>query len=203
MPRSWQGGLSSAVSAPTGGASFATNKNLVIKLPMKTKRTLIKAIACTVLGGCIAANAQTIKTWTGGDGNFFDPSYWDAGTVPGADPTDIAVIDNGSTATILATDGTRTFGGIHLGDVGAGTGSGNVIMNGGTLRLSGTAGDPKAELGASSTLSTFIMNGGIIYFDGPDAFPGSTGDDGVNGLDWEVGEKGLGRFEMHNDAQFF
>src|SRR5256885_1255766 len=76
-------------------------------------------------------------------------------------------------------------------------------MNGGGLRLSGTVGDTKAELGASDTASTFIMNGGTIYFDGPDAFPGSTSDDGVNGLDWEVGEKGVGRFEMHNDAKFF
>jgi hypothetical protein len=47
------------------------------------------------------------------------------------------------------------------------------------------------------------MNGGTIFFDGPDQFPGSYSDDGLNGLDWEVGERGLGRFEMHNDAKFF
>jgi hypothetical protein len=59
-------------------------------------------------------------------------------------------------------------------------------------------------IGFSARLSTFIMNGGAILFDGPDAedLRGSTSGHGINELDWEVGERGLGRFEMHNDAVF-
>jgi hypothetical protein len=70
-----------------------------------------------------------------------------------------------------------------------------------TLKIGGSEAIP-AVIGFSTTLSTFIMNGGTILFDGPDAHPGSSTDDGLNGLDWEVGEGGLGRFEMHNDAVF-
>lgn len=87
--------------------------------------------------------------------------------------TDIAIINNGGKATIGTGAGTRDLGGIRLGETEGSSDSGHIIMNGGT-----------------------------IFFDGPDLFPGSSGDDGLNGLDWEVGEKGLGRFEMHNDAVF-
>ena len=77
-------------------------------------------------------------------------------------------------------------------------------MNGGLLKIGYTQGDPKAVIGFSATLSTFIMNGGTILFDGPDLpeLAGSTSSHGVNELDWEVGEKGLGRFEMHSNAVF-
>jgi hypothetical protein len=48
------------------------------------------------------------------------------------------------------------------------------------------------------------MNGGTIYFDGPDeqSLAGSSSAAGINELDWEVGEHGLGHFEMHGDAVF-
>lgn len=142
-----------------------------------------------------------MKTWTGGDGNFYDASHWSGG-LPGI--TDIAVIDDGSTATIAADAGDRDLGAIRLGPTEGSTESGHVIMNGGVLRIGATPGDPKAVIGFSTTLSTFIMNGGTILFDGPDTadLAGSTSGHGVNELDWEVGEKGLGRFEMHNDAVF-
>ena len=102
---------------------------------MKIQRTLVKAVACFGLGAALTANAQTIKTWTGGNGNFFDPSHWDTASIP--DGTDIAVIDNGSTATILAADGTKTFGAIRLGPTQDSTESGHVIMNGAILNLGG------------------------------------------------------------------
>lgn len=146
--------------------------------------------------------AQTVKTWTGGDGDFYAPTHWDTGSVPGA--TDIAVIANGSTATIAANAGDHALGDIQLGPTQDSQESGHVIMNGGTLRIGQTQGDPKAVIGFSAKLSTFIMNGGTILFDGPDAadLAGSTSSHGINELDWEVGEKGMGRFEMHNDAVF-
>lgn len=170
---------------------------------MKIKQLLALLAIGAGLSQATSTEAQNILNWQGGDGDFFDPTHWDLQLIPGTDPTDIIVIDDGSTATIAANAGTRSFGGVRLGSIQDGLESGHIVMNGGTLNLGGTEGDPKAVIGNSATLSTFIMNGGTINFDGPDAFPGSTSDDGVNGLDWEVGENGLGRFEMHNDAKFF
>jgi hypothetical protein len=147
-----------------------------------------------------STNAQTIITWTGGDGDFFDRNNWDTG-LPGS--TDIALINNGKTATIGANAGTNDLGAIALGNVEGGTESGHVIMNGGVLKINAATGNPKAVIGASATLSTFIMNGGTIFFDGPDRpdFAGQVvSSAGNNNLDWEVGELGMGRFEMHNDA---
>lgn len=145
------------------------------------------------------AFGQSELLWSGTTGSLFDATKWSPSQVPGL--ADVVIINNAGTATIAADAGERALSGIKLGDGGAN--SGHIIMNGGTLTLGGNSGDPKAVIGLSTTLSTFIMNGGIIYFDGPDQFPGSYGDDGLNGLDWEVGEKGLGRFEMHGDAQFY
>jgi hypothetical protein len=143
-------------------------------------------------------NAQI--AWTGGDGDFFDPAHWVGGIAPG--PADIAQIDDGSTATIAATSGTHSIGAIALGDVQGGTESGHVVMNGGVLKINDQGGNPKGVIGLSGTLSTFIMNGGEIFFDGPDNpdNAGSTSAHGNDELDWEVGEKGMGRFEMHNNA---
>ena len=146
------------------------------------------------------ASAQNLLTWSAATGDFYLPGNWDTGAVPGV--TDIAVIANDGTATISAAAGNRDLGAIRLAPTEGSTESGHVIMNGGTWKLGYTEGDPKAVIGLSTVLSTFIMNGGTILFDGPDLFPGSKSDDGLNGLDWEVGEKGLGRFEMHNDAVF-
>ena len=75
-------------------------------------------------------------------------------------------------------------------------------MNGGTWNLGGTLGDPKAVIGFSTTLSTFIMNGGTIFFDGPDQFPGQHERRWSQRAGLGGGRKGLGRFEMHNDAVF-
>jgi len=145
--------------------------------------------------------AQTDLFWSGTTGSFLDAAKWNPSMVPGI--TGIATINNGGTATIDASAGTFSLSGLRLGVAQGSQESGHVIMNGGTLNLGGSSGDPKAVIGFSAKLSTFIMNGGTIFFDGPDQFPGSKSDDGLNGLDWEVGEKGLGRFEMHNDAKFF
>lgn len=161
--------------------------------------------ACLIAAGLVSAQAvafaQTELFWTGTTGGLFDATKWNPSQIP--DLTEIVTINNGGTATIPADAGTRGLSGIRLGSVEGGTEFGHIIMNGGTLNLGGTAGDPKAVIGVSTTLSTFIQNGGTIFFDGPDQFPGSRSDDGLNGLDWEVGEKGLGRFEMHGDAKFF
>ncbi|HAB15101.1 MAG TPA: hypothetical protein PLX89_15820 [Verrucomicrobiota bacterium] len=167
---------------------------------MKPNRIAATLAGVITLALAPTASAQNLVTWSGGDGDFYLPGNWDTGTVPGL--TDIAVINNGGTATISAAAGERDLGAIRLGATEGSTESGHVIMNGGTWKLGYTEGDPKAVIGFSTTLSTFIMNGGTILFDGPDLFPGSKTDDGLNGLDWEVGEKGLGRFEVHNDAVF-
>lgn len=167
---------------------------------------------CLLAAGMISAagfayGQTTDITWTANNGDLLTAANWDLNRVPGV--SDVVIINNGGTA-IIGTDGvigtdpgTFSLAGIKLGSIEGGTESGHIIMNSGTLHLGGTAGDPKAVIGFSSVLSRFIMNGGTIYFDGPDQFPGSRGDDGLNGLDWEVGEKGLGRFEMHGTAKFF
>jgi hypothetical protein len=171
---------------------------------MKTKqRSIFLTFAAVLL--TVSSQAQTVRNWTStADGDFFTPGNWEGGVVPAA--TDTAVINNGTTATMAGT-GTNDLGRIILGALNEGadqgtTESGHIIMNSGFLRLGGTSGDGKAVIGLSETLSTFIMNGGTIWFDGPELFPGSTGDDGLTGLDWEVGERGLGRFEMHSNAVF-
>jgi len=167
---------------------------------MKFKEFFI--LTAFALTPAVAPQAQTAKTWIGASADFFEAANWDLGTVPGLDPADIAIIANGGTGNIGTTAGTRTFGGIRLAPNSGSNESGHVVMNAGTLNIGGTEGDPKALIGNSAVLSTFIMNGGTIFFDGPDRFPGSRGDDGLNGLDWEVGEQGVGRFEMHGDAVF-
>ncbi|MBI2925802.1 MAG: CHRD domain-containing protein, partial [Verrucomicrobia bacterium] len=167
---------------------------------MKFTRLLTTIIAAACLAPASATLAQV--NWIGGNGDFFDLAHWDSGAVPG--PADTAVINDGSTATIAADAGTRSIGAINLGNVEGGTESGHVIMNGGLLKINADGGNSKAVIGLSTTLSTFIMNGGTILFDGPDRedLAGSRNGKGNNELDWEVGERGLGRFEMHNDAVF-
>jgi hypothetical protein len=144
-------------------------------------------------------SAQQVRTWVVGAGDFYAPASWDSGL---PDLTDIAVINNGGTATIGAAAGDRNLGGLQLGDVAGSPVSGHVVMNGGFLRLGETPGDPKPVIGSGTVLSTFVMNGGTLYLDGPDLSPGNTNGKGVNELDWEVGELGIGRFEMHGDAVF-
>lgn len=148
----------------------------------------------------LAPSAFAQVPWSATEGDFNLGANWTSGTVPGVG--EIATINNGGTATVGANAGEQNLGAIRLGETEGSTESGHVIMNGGTWILGATEGDPKAVIGFSTVQSSFIMNGGTIFFDGPDLFPGSTGDDGLNGLDWEVGEKGLGRFEMHNNAVF-
>jgi len=167
---------------------------------MKTRKLLI-GLLCLATAPATLLHAQTVKTWVGGDGNFFDPLHWADGSIPGTDPSDIAEINDGSTA-MIADGSTHTFGDIRLGSVEAGTESGHVIMNSGTLVLGSNAGDPKAVIGFSAAPSSFIMNGGTILFDGPDSSPGNVNIKGINELDWEVGEKGIGLFEMHSNAVF-
>jgi len=166
---------------------------------MNTKK-LTGYSALLTLALASMAQAQAVKTWTAGAGDFYLGSNWDSGNVPGV--TDVAVINNAGIATIGVTAGDRQLGAFRLGITEGSTEAGHVVMNGGFLKVGGTEGDPKGVIGLSSVLSTFVLNGGTIYFDCPECFPGSKGDDGLNGLDWEVGEKGLGRFEMHNDAIF-
>lgn len=169
---------------------------------MKPKHHLKSCLfAAGLLTTAGAAYGQEVITWTGSTGDLLTAGNWDLSRVPGV--ADIVTIKNGGTASIAAGAGTFSLAGIRLGETQDSQESGHIVMNGGTLNLSGTAGDPKAVIGFSAKLSSFIMNGGTVFFDGPDQFPGSRTDDGLNGLDWEVGEKGMGRFEMHGNAQFF
>jgi hypothetical protein len=166
------------------------------------KRPIPKFAVAALLAGGLSLNAQNLVTWTGATGDFYDPTKWDTGAFPTG--TDIAVINNAGTATIGATAGAHTLGSIHLGDVEGGTESGHIIMNGGTLTIGTDPEDPNQELiGFSTVLSTFIQNGGTIMLDGPETGAQSTSFKGINEIDWEVGLRGLGRFEMHNDAKFF
>lgn len=159
-------------------------------------------VAALVFGVAFQGQAQGFNSWTAGDGDFYDGSNWDVGSVPGAD--DIAIINNGSTATIAADAGDRELASLELGENEGSDDSGHVIMNGGFLRIGGFQGDPKVHIGEGTVQSTFIMNGGTIFFDGPDepSMAGSSSAGGINNSDWEVGEHGVGRFEMHGDAVF-
>jgi len=138
--------------------------------------------------------------WAPNTGDFTDPASW-GGTLPGVD--DGAFIENGGTATISATAGELHINTIHLGSEGGN--SGHVIMNGGTLYLAEKleTGQPKPIIGNGTVESSFIMNGGTIFLDGPDNGAQSASYKGNSELDWEVGEKGLGRFEMHGNSKFF
>ncbi len=171
---------------------------------MKTNRILSKLSAAAVLACGLSASAQTLVTWTGSTGDFFDPTKWSGGAVPSG--LDYAVINNGGTATIGATAGNRQFGLLHLGYVEGATvaESGHVIMNGGTLTI-GADDVPNNQvlIGEGTVLSTFIQNGGTIMLDAPETGAGNTSFKGMNEIDWEVGLRGVGRFEMHNDAKFF
>ena len=171
---------------------------------MKTNRTLSKLSVAALLACGLSISAQTPVTWTGTTGDFYDPTKWDTGAFPTG--MDYAFINNGGTATIGATAGNRTLGLLHLGYVEGGTTSesGHVIMNGGTLTI-GADDVPNNQvlIGEGTVLSTFIQNGGTIMLDAPDTGLLSTGFKGANEIDWEVGLRGLGRFEMHNDAKFY
>lgn len=138
------------------------------------------------------------KLWTATTGDFLNPANWNGG-LPGG--TDVAIINNGGTATIPDTAGVLNLSSVILGDSGAE--SGHIVMNGGTLHLGMNSGDPKPIIGNGTTQSSFIMNGGTIFLDGPDQGGQQEGFHGVSELDWEVGEKGLGRFEMHGDSKFY
>ena len=173
---------------------------------MKTNRTLSKLSVAALLACGLSASAQTPVTWTGTTGDFFDATKWSGGAVPSG--LDYAFINNGGTATIGVTAGNRAFGLLHLGyavppGVTA-TESGHVIMNGGTLTI-GADDVPQNQvlIGEGTVLSTFIQNGGTIMLDAPETGALSTSFKGANEIDWEVGLRGLGRFEMHNDAKFF
>ena len=169
-----------------------------MNLPQQLCRIL--ALASLVLAP--AVHTQTYLSWTGGAGNFYTANNWNPAMVPGVD--EVAVINNGGTATIASDAGEHQLSGVILGDTQGTTQSGHIVMNGGFLRIGATLGDPKVRIGDGTVESSFIMNGGTIYFDGPDepSLAGSRSAAGINELDWEVGERGVGRFEMHGDSVF-
>lgn len=171
---------------------------------MKPGKLLPALTLVTGLALASSAGGQNFVDWIASSGDFYADSNWDSGFAPGA--SDTAVINNGGIATIAATAGSNTLAGIRLGEIQGDPNSGHVIMNGGFLYLSGSPGDTRALIGFGTVQSAFSMNGGTIYFDGPEQFPGidETTDSsaGVNNLDWEVGELGIGRFEMHSNAVF-
>ena len=133
--------------------------------------------------------AQSDATWMVDDGDFLEPTNWDISMVPGN--VDRAIINNGGTATIGADSGEKSLGSILMGTDGEQ--SGHIVMLGGTWDMSREPDSSKAEIGKRSTVeSSFIMLGGTILYDGPEAFPGARGEDGLNGNDWEIGEDGVG-----------
>lgn len=163
---------------------------------MKLKRIL--SISLLGLGLAHAPGARAAdKTWNAITGDFLNPANWTGG-LPGAD--DVGIIDNNGTATLGAAAGTASIASIKLGTGGGA--SGHIVMNGGRLNIAESQGDPKPIIGNGTTQSTFIMNGGTIFLDGPDQGALNSGYKGLSELDWEVGEKGLGRFEMHGNSVF-
>ncbi len=105
---------------------------------LNDRRPLALAILSAIaFSSAASVHGQAVITWKGGNGDFYDPTHWDTGAVPGV--TDIAVIADGSTATIAANAGNRELGTIRLGPTEGSTESGHVIMNGGTLRIGGTS----------------------------------------------------------------
>jgi hypothetical protein len=144
----------------------------------------------------------TYATWSAGDGDFYAAGNWNPTGVPGVDT--VAIINNGGAASIASDVGDRSLAWVLLGETQGSSESGHIIMNGGFLRIGETLTDEKVRIGEGTELSSFIMNGGTIYFDGPDlpSIAGSRSAAGVNESDWEVGEHGVGRFEMHGDSVF-
>ncbi len=170
---------------------------------MKMIKLACKPVFAVALVGLLASpalQAQNYVDWVATTGDFHTASNWTPPTVPGVD--EIVVINNAGTATIASTAGDRALSSVLLGE--SGSQSGHIIMNGGFFRIGATQADPKVNIGKGSVESSFIMNGGTIYFDGPDepSMAGSREDAGINELDWEVGETGMGRFEMHGDSVF-
>jgi hypothetical protein len=169
-----------------------------MKRRMKTGYAGLMSVSLLAMAPVMQAQLVDAN-WVPVEGDFYTASNWNPAGVPSVDT--IIHIDNGGTATIAADAGERELAWIRLG-VGA-ENSGHIVMNGGFLRIGQTPGDEKVQIGETAVESSFIMNGGTIYFDGPDdlAMAGTSNNDGVNGLDWEVGEHGVGRFEMHGDGE--
>lgn len=157
---------------------------------------------CAALGMSLSAQSQGFFTWTADEGDFYQASNWDVNRIPGLN--DIVIINNDGTAIIGADAGERFLSGFELGETEGTPESGHIIMNGGNFRIGEFEGDSKIHIGEGTELSSFIMNGGTIFYDGPDdpALAGLRNAAGVNENDWEVGEHGKGRFEMHGDAVF-
>jgi len=169
---------------------------------MKLNRKILVALATLSMTMASPLQAQFFLDWNGGEGDFFSASNWAPPEVPGANNT--TVINDGGTATIASDAGERALGSLLLGELEGSTDSGHIVMNGGFIRIGATLGQEKVKIGEGTVESSVIMNGGTIYFDGPDeaSLAGSTGAAGINESDWEVGEHGVGRFEMHGDAVF-
>ncbi len=163
--------------------------------------SLLRIIAACCLFAQVS-QAQSYFTWTKQSGDFYTASNWDLNRLPGIN--DVVIINNAGTATIASSAGERALSSFELGELEDSTDSGHIVMEGGFLRIGESQGDSKIHIGEGTVLSTFVMNGGTIYFDGPDdsALAGSRGSAGVNESDWEIGEHGYGRFEMHGDAVF-
>jgi hypothetical protein len=167
---------------------------------MKAANKFCLAFAFAALALNSPLQAQFYIDWIGTTGDFHTANNWSPAMVPAADV--IVVINNDGTATIASDAGDRGLASVLLGE--AGTQSGHIVMNGGFIQIGANTGDQKVNIGKGSVESSFIMNGGTIYFDGPDepSMAGSRSDAGINELDWEVGEDGVGRFEMHGDSVF-
>ncbi len=167
---------------------------------MKPFKKLYVTLAFAVLGLNPAVHAQNFVDWIVNTGDFHTANNWSPATVPGVD--EVVFINNAGTATIASGAGNRALASVLLGE--SGTQSGHIVMNGGFFRIGATPADPKVNLGKGTVLSSFIMNGGTIFYDGPDeaSMAGSRSEHGINEIDWEVGEVGVGRFEMHGDSVF-
>jgi hypothetical protein len=182
-------------------SAHRVNPNPYIRVkPMKAANLLCSALSFAALVLHPALQAQNYVDWTVAAGDFHTASNWSPPMTPGVD--EIVVINNAGTATIASDAGDRGLSSVLLGE--SGSQSGHIIMNGGFFRIGATPADPKVNIGKGTVESSFIMNGGTIFFDGPDeaSMAGSRGDAGINELDWEVGEGGIGRFEMHGDSVF-
>lgn len=134
-----------------------------------------------------------------GNGLFFFTGNWQ-GFFPPIGESDVVIISavNGGTATIHPTAPSATFAAIQLGRTG--NESGHILIDAaytGVMSINPSDAHTSSHIGdGGQQLSTLIMNGGTIHFGN------LLGTDFSIADDWEIGEFGMGRMEMHNNSVF-
>jgi hypothetical protein len=131
------------------------------------QRAAVLASILLSLTAQLQLNAATVTWINPATGNWIDGPNWDAGSPPNSATGDVALINNGGTATINPADFIST-GSLTLGSVAAT--SGTVVMNGGSLTTTTTdiriGGNSLTVAGGTGRLDQFggdiILNAGNV-----------------------------------------